>query len=75
MREVPEWIGSSPDAKIPPRVRLRIWEKHDGRCHISGMKIQAGQQWDCEHIIPFMLIRLTHTDPCASVSSLGKPAR
>jgi len=51
MREVPEWIGSSPDAKIPPRVRLRIFERHDGRCHITKRKIMAGDTWDCEHII------------------------
>jgi 5-methylcytosine-specific restriction protein A len=50
MREVPEWIGKTLDAKIPPRVRLRIFEHHDGRCHITGRKIQAGEAWDCEHI-------------------------
>jgi len=50
MREVPEWIGKTPDAKIPPRVRLRIWERHEDRCHITGRKIQAGEAWDCEHI-------------------------
>lgn len=50
-RSVEEWIGKTDDAKIPPRVRLRIWERHDGRCHISKVKIQAGQQWECEHVI------------------------
>ena len=39
-RAVPEWIGKTPDTKVPPRVRLRVFEKHDGTCHISGRKIR-----------------------------------
>lgn len=50
MREVPEWIGSSPDAKVPPRVRLRVFEKYEGRCYLSGRKILAGETWELEHI-------------------------
>lgn len=50
-RSVPEWIGATPDAKIPPRVRLRVFERHGGRCHISGRKIMAGEAWDCDHIV------------------------
>lgn len=50
-RELPEWIGSNPDAKIPPRVRLRVFERHNGVCHISGRKIQAGDLWECDHIV------------------------
>lgn len=49
-RSVPEWVGSSPDAKIPPRVRLRVFEAHGGVCHISGRKIMPGEPWDIEHI-------------------------
>lgn len=51
MRSVEEWIGSSPDAKAPPRVRLRVFERHGGRCHISGRKIAAGEPWELEHVI------------------------
>lgn len=51
MRSTPEWIGSSPDAKIPPRVKLRIFERAKGRCHISGRLIRAGEAWDADHII------------------------
>lgn len=50
-RHVEEWIGSSPDAKVPPRVRLRIFERHGGRCHISGRKIAAGEPWDLDHVV------------------------
>lgn len=50
-RSVPEWIGATPDAAIPARVRLRVFERHGGRCHLSGRLIRAGDQWDCDHVI------------------------
>jgi len=50
-RNVKEWIGKTPDSKIPPRVRLRIFERHGGVCHLSQRKIAAGEPWDCDHII------------------------
>ena len=50
-RSVDEWQGSSPDAKIPDRVRLRVFERHGGICHLSGRKIAAGEAWDCDHVI------------------------
>ena len=49
MRAVPEWIGSTPDAKVPPRVRVRIFEAHDGHCHWTGRRIMAGEAWELEH--------------------------
>lgn len=51
MREVPEWIAKSDDAKIPPRVRLRVFDRFNGVCHISKRRIQAGEAWDCDHIV------------------------
>ena len=48
-RSVAEWIGSTPDAKIPARVRLRVFEAYSGRCWISGRKIMPGDQWDLDH--------------------------
>lgn len=48
-RELPEWIGKTPDAKVPPRVRVRIFEREDGRCWISGRKIMPGDLWDLDH--------------------------
>lgn len=48
-RSVPEWIGSTPDAKVPPRVRVRIFEREEGRCHLSGRKIRPGDLWDLDH--------------------------
>jgi 5-methylcytosine-specific restriction protein A len=48
-RSVPEWVGSSPDAKVPPRVRLRVFEANGGICHISGREIMPGEPWELEH--------------------------
>lgn len=49
-RSTEEWIGSTPDAAIPKRVRLRVFERHDGICHLSGRKIMPGDAWDLDHI-------------------------
>lgn len=51
MRKRPEWIGATPDAAIPPRVKLRVFERHGGVCHISGRKIAAGERWECDHVV------------------------
>lgn len=50
-RETPEWIGKTDDSTIPPRVRLRVFERHGGICHLSGRKIAPGEPWDCDHVI------------------------
>lgn len=51
-RSVPEWIAASPDATVPPRVRLRIFDRYDGRCQCGCFrKIRAGERWDCEDTI------------------------
>lgn len=48
-RSVPEWIGRTPEANVPPRVRLRIFEREGGKCWISGRKIRPGDLWDLDH--------------------------
>lgn len=50
-RELPEWIGGHDDQAVPQRVRLRVFERHEGRCHISGRKIMPGDLWDLDHIV------------------------
>lgn len=70
-RSVPEWVGASPDSPIPDRVKLRIWEREKGECHISGRKIQPGDSYEFEHEIPLSRggenretnIRLALTEP------------
>jgi 5-methylcytosine-specific restriction enzyme A len=54
-RSVPEWRGKTDDAKVPPRVRLRCFERAGGVCHISGRKIAAGEKWELDHIKPLIL--------------------
>lgn len=48
-RTVEEWIGKTDDSVPPPRVRLRVFEAHGGRCYLSGRKIMAGDAWDLDH--------------------------
>ena len=50
-RSVPEWIGKTDDAKVPPRVKLRIFERHAGCCYWSNIKIRPGMDWQLDHII------------------------
>lgn len=50
MREVPEWQGATDDTPVPLRVRVRVFERYEGRCYLSGRKIQAGEVWELEHI-------------------------
>lgn len=37
--------------------RVRIFDLNGGKCHICDMKIQAGDVWDLEHIVPWELTR------------------
>ena len=50
-RAVPECIGAHPATPIPPRVKLRVFERHGGVCHISKRKITRADQWDCDHVL------------------------
>lgn len=49
-RALPEWIGKTPNTPAPPRVRIRIFERCEGKCHISGRKIAPGEPWELDHI-------------------------
>ena len=49
-RDVPEWIGKDDNTPIPPRVRLRVFIKHDGVCQECGVKI-INKRWICDHRI------------------------
>lgn len=54
-RSTGEWIGTTDDQKVPPRVRLRIFEREGGICHLTGQKIQPGDEWDLEHKVALIL--------------------
>lgn len=50
-RSLPEWIGSSDDAAVPPRVRLRIFERYGKRCACGcGLEISY-KAWELDHIV------------------------
>lgn len=50
-RTVSEWVGKTPDSPIPLRVRLRVFQKHGGICHLSGRRIMPGDAWDMDHVV------------------------
>lgn len=50
-RKVPEWIGKTDDSPIPPRVRIRVFERFNGVCHISGIRIGPADRWQCDHLV------------------------
>jgi 5-methylcytosine-specific restriction protein A len=51
-RRLPEWFGTTPDTRPPPRVRLRIFGRYAGRCQCGcGRKIAASEVWHCDHIV------------------------
>lgn len=48
-RAVEAWIGKTDDSAIPPRVRLRVWDRELGKCHRCARKIPVGDAWIIEH--------------------------
>ena len=50
-RSVPPWIGATDDTPIPPRVKLRVFERFEGKCYCCQRKITPGDKWDCDHIV------------------------
>lgn len=48
-RTVEAWQGKTDDTAIPPRVRLRVWDREAGRCHRCARKIPVGDAWIIEH--------------------------
>jgi len=50
-RSTPEWVAKHDDQAIPPRVKLRIYDRDGGKCHICGLAVKSGETWDADHII------------------------
>lgn len=50
-RSQPEWIGKDENTPVPGHVKLRIFRRHNGICHISGRKITPADKWDADHVI------------------------
>lgn len=51
-RSVPEWIGKTDDSPIPARVKLRVFERSEGRCSKCTVSASTGQY---DHTIPLIL--------------------
>lgn len=49
-RGLPEWVGRNADSPIPDRVKVRVFEKYEGRCYLSGIRLTPGT-WEIEHIV------------------------
>jgi 5-methylcytosine-specific restriction enzyme A len=49
-RSLPEWIGKTDDEPVPRRVRVRVFDRHNGLCAECGFKILGGK-WICDHRI------------------------
>ena len=49
-RALPEWIGKTPDEPVPPRVRVRVFQKFSGVCPVCTRSLRAGQ-WQLDHTI------------------------
>lgn len=51
-REIDEWVGRTDDSPIPPRVRLRVYDRFNGVCQCGcTVPIRAGDSWQADHIV------------------------
>lgn len=48
-RPVKEWIGDTDEQRAPPRVRLRVFDREGGKCHICRQPI-IGKKWALDHV-------------------------
>lgn len=53
-RRVPEWIGKTPDTKVPDRVRVRVFEFYDGVCQLCGAPILLPKDYVADHRYPLI---------------------
>lgn len=51
MRTVPEWRAKHDDHAIPPRVRLRVFDKTNGYCDTCHRKLGPAEKWECDHVV------------------------
>lgn len=51
MRSVDEWIGATDDTAIPPRVKIRVFDRFNGCCAKCGLPIVGKLRPAFDHII------------------------
>jgi 5-methylcytosine-specific restriction protein A len=49
-REVPEWIGKNDDTAIPPRVKVRVFDRCNGQCCECGVLIVGSIRPEFDHV-------------------------
>jgi len=49
MRSLPEWIGKTDDDPIPPRVKLRVFEKAGKQCSLCGILLVGRMLPEFDH--------------------------
>jgi 5-methylcytosine-specific restriction enzyme A len=55
-RALPEWIAKHDDQKVPDRVKLRILERENFTCHLTGRKIDpVRDEFDFDHRVSLIL--------------------
>ena len=51
MRQVPEWQGKNDDSSIPPRVKVRVFERARGRCVLCTLEIRGKLRPAYDHCV------------------------
>lgn len=54
-RSVKEWIGDSDDSVPPKSCKLRILDRQDRKCAITGKEFTAKEKPQFDHIVPLWL--------------------
>lgn len=49
-RSTKEWFGKTDDSDPPGRVKLRIYDRAGGVCHICKLPIKSTETWHADHV-------------------------
>ncbi len=50
MRTVEEWVGQNDNTAIPPRVKVRVFERCNGHCCDCGVRIVGSIRPEFDHV-------------------------
>jgi 5-methylcytosine-specific restriction protein A len=54
-RTVPEWVGRTDDSSPPTKCKLRIVDRQQECCALTGKRFEAGDKIEFDHIVPLWL--------------------
>ena len=54
-RKIPEWTGKTDDTAIPDRVKLRILDRQDFKCALTGVAFGPKLKPEFDHITPLRM--------------------